>query len=126
MEDLDPATEIFEVKDARSAMDPLAQVLEKLASVAIKVEQQHEHLATINTKADQQQEQLAAISAKEDQQHAEQSAKVDQQHAELNAKKLTNSQLILSEWSMKLWKCSRKYQQKFNNKFVLCSRSWRT
>ncbi len=63
-EGLDPTAEVFEVEDARSTMDPLAQVLEKLAKVAIKVEQQHEHLDTISTKADQQQEQLATISAK--------------------------------------------------------------
>ncbi len=66
-------------------MDLLAQVLEKVAEVTIKVEQQHEHLAAISTKADQQQERLTAINTKADQQQrlAAMSVMTDQQRAKM-------------------------------------------
>ncbi len=77
-----PGTEIFDMEDARSTMDPLAQILEELAEVGIKVEQ-HGHLAILSTKVDQQQEHMVAISTKTDQQLTAISAKADQQHAEI-------------------------------------------
>ncbi len=71
-EGLNPATETFEVEDAKSTPDPLSQILEKLVAA-------DKHFTNLATKANQQKEHLAAITAKVDQQ----SAKADQQHEDL-------------------------------------------
>ncbi len=62
-----PTTEAFKVKDARSTVDPLMQILEKLSAtehhltnLTAKANQQEEHLTAISAKANQQQEHLAA------------------------------------------------------------------
>ncbi len=58
---LDPATQVFKEEDARSTVDPLAQILEKLSSA-------DHNFATSTATVNQQKEHLAAISAKADQQ----------------------------------------------------------
>ncbi len=75
-EGLDPATETFEVEDAKSTSEILLQILEKLAAA-------DKHFANLTAPANQQKEHLTAISVKADQQHTELSAKADQQSAKV-------------------------------------------
>ncbi len=81
-ESLDPDTETFEIEDAKSTLNPLSQILEKLSAA-------DNHLTNLTAKADQQQERLAVICAKTDQQQEHQDAmstKMEQHLAALNIK----------------------------------------
>ncbi len=87
-----PATEVFEVVDARSTVDPLRQILEKLAAadhhfpnLTATANQQKEHLTAISAKTVQHQEELAALNVKIKQRLSTLTAKNDQQKEDLNA-----------------------------------------
>ncbi len=109
---LDPATEVFEVEDARSMVDPLTQILEKLSAAKY-------HLTHLTAKANQQEEHLASITATANQQFTELRQAHHEQITELRQEIIkTISEQIPKEVQQQVALCNKSWKHR--------KQSWRT